>query len=196
LDEARRLAGYHLVSRPTDGLDAGQMASATVESAGESLTDGFVAPLLCYLIFVLAGAYAYRAISTADAMFGFREGPLEYFGKISARLDDIANWIPSRVAALSIVGAAAIVREDAPGSWRTLVRDRRRTASPNAGWTMSALAGALGVGLEKPGLYCLGDGPRPRTVDIERGIRVVFAAAMATTAMAIGWLALRRGCRG
>src|SRR5262245_27086690 len=177
LPEARRLVGHHLVSRPTAQLEAAQVASATVESVGENLTDAVVAPLVFYLAFGLAGAYVYRTINTADAMFGYREGDLEYFGKTCARLDDIFNWIPARISALAIVCAAAALREDASGAWETLVRDHRKTASPNAGWTMAALAGALGVSLEKPGSYRLGDGPSAQAADIERGIRIVFAAA-------------------
>ena len=191
LTEARRLVGYHLVSRPTSNLDGGQVASAAIESAAENLTDAFAAPLLSYLLFGLAGAYAYRAVNTADAMFGYRDGDLEYFGKACARLDDILNLIPARIAALSIVGCAVFTGADAGGSWRTMRGDHRRTASPNAGWTMSAMAGALGVVLEKPGAYRLGAGRRPEPGDIARAARLMLWGATGMTVAALGWLLLR-----
>jgi adenosylcobinamide-phosphate synthase len=191
LGEARRLVGYHLVSRPTADLDRGQVASAAIESAGENMTDAFAAPLACYLVFGLAGAYIYRTINTADAMFGYREGDLEYFGKVCARMDDLINLIPARIAAVWIVGSAALVGARTGGAWDVMLRDHRRTASPNAGWTMSAMAGALGVALEKPGAYRLGAGREPGPADIDRGVRLVLAAASSMTVAAAGWLLLR-----
>jgi adenosylcobinamide-phosphate synthase len=175
---ARRAVGYHLVSRPTAELDAGQVASAAVESVAENLTDSLVAPALCFLAGGLAAASFYRAINTADAMFGYREGALEYFGKVAARLDDLVNLIPARLAGLSVVAGAALTGESATGAFRALRRDRGRTASPNAGWTMSAMAGALGVTLEKPQTYRLGDGHPPGVRDIERALRVLRAAVI------------------
>jgi adenosylcobinamide-phosphate synthase len=189
--EARRLVGYHLVSRPTANLDEGQVASATVESAAENLTDAFVAPLVCYLALGLGGAFVYRAVNTADAMVGYRDGMLEYFGKASARLDDLLNVIPARIAGVAIVAAAALAGEDPRGAWQAMGRDRGRTASPNAGWTMSAMAGALGVTLEKPGAYRLGGGPLPDSGHIARSARVVLVAALGLVATMVGLLAVR-----
>ena len=191
LAEARRLVGYHLVSRPTAGLDARLVTSATIESAAENLTDAFIAPLAWYLVFGLAGAYVYRAVNTADAMLGYREGALEYFGKASARLDDLLNFVPARLAALAIVVSAGLIGEDARGAWRTMLRDHGRTASPNAGWTMSAMAGALGVSLEKPGAYRLGAGALPQPRDVARGIRVVIVSALGTVGLMVGLLLFR-----
>ena len=175
---ARRAVGYHLVSRPTADLDADHVASAAVESVAENLTDSLVAPALCFLAGGLAAASFYRVINTADAMFGYREGALEYFGKVAARLDDLMNLIPARLAGLGVVAGAALARESASGAFTALRRDRRRTASPNAGWTMSAMAGALGVTLEKPGAYRLGAGHPPSAGDIERSLRVLYAAVI------------------
>jgi adenosylcobinamide-phosphate synthase len=181
------------VSRPTSELDAGQVASATVESVAENLTDGLVAPALFFLMGGLAGAAVYRAVNTADAMIGYRDGPLEYFGKLAARLDDIFNLIPARLAALSLVTGALAVRESAGGALAALLRDRRRTASPNAGWTMAAMAGALGVRLEKPGAYRLGAGDLPGVDDVDRSLRVLAAAVSVSFAVLIAaYLAMRR----
>src|SRR5437867_1398029 len=127
----RRSAGAHLVRRPTAELDTGRVASATIESAAENLTDSLVAPALFFLAGGLAGAAVYRVVNTADAMFGYRTGPLEYFGKIAARLDDLLNLIPARLAGLSLVAGAALVAEKGRGALACLRRDRRRTASPN-----------------------------------------------------------------
>ncbi len=174
---ARRAVGYHLVSRPTADLDGGQVASATVESVAENLTDGLVAPALCFLFAGgLAGAAVYRVVNTADAMFGYRVGCLEYFGKVAARLDDLFNLLPARLAGLGLVAGAALAGASGPGALACLRRDRVRTASPNAGWTMAAMAGALGVVLEKPGAYRLGEGALPVAADIERSLRVLAAA--------------------
>ncbi len=182
---ARRAVGYHLVSRPTEELDEGHVASATIESVAENLTDSLVAPALWFLAGGLAGAAVYRVINTADAMFGYRVGPLEYFGKVAARLDDLLNLIPARLAGLSVVAAAALAGESAGGAFAALRRDRRRTASPNAGWTMSAMAGALGVLLEKPGAYRLGAGNLPVFRDIERSLRVLGAAVVVSLVVLI-----------
>ncbi len=178
LDEARAFVGRDLVSRPTAGLDAGHLASATIESVAENLTDSFLAPACCFLVGGLPGAAAYRAINTADAMFGYREGALEHFGKVAARLDDLLNLLPARLAGSAIVAGAALAREGARHALAVLRSDRGRTASPNAGWTMAAMAGALGVTLEKPGAYRLGDGPPPGARDIARSIRVLVAASV------------------
>jgi adenosylcobinamide-phosphate synthase len=177
LEGARRHVGRHLVSRPTDALGPHQVASATVESLAENLTDSLVAPIFFYLVFGLQGAWAYRVINTADAMLGYRGGGLEYLGKAAASLDDLLNLIPARLAGLGIVAGAFFARE-APGrAWRVMWRDHALTSSPNAGWTMSAMAGALGVVLEKPGSYQLGDGAPPAIESIDRAMGVMIWAA-------------------
>jgi adenosylcobinamide-phosphate synthase len=185
LTAARRAVGYHLVSRPTADLDEGHVASAAVESVAENLTDSVVAPALFFLAGGLAGAAVYRVVNTADAMFGYRVGPLEYFGKVAARLDDVLNLIPARLAGLSLVVAAGLVGEGGGRALAALRRDRRRPASPNAGWTMAAMAGALGVALEKPGAYRLGSGGLPGSEQIERSLRVFAAAVCVSLAVLI-----------
>jgi adenosylcobinamide-phosphate synthase len=147
----------------------------------ENLTDALVAPVLFYLALGVPGALAYRALNTADTMLGYREGALEYFGKLAARLDDLANLVPARLSALAIVTAA---RSPTRAAWSVMARDHARTASPNAGWTMAAMAGALGVTLEKPTAYRLGHGRPPQPADIERSIHLFWRAA--TVALATG----------
>jgi adenosylcobinamide-phosphate synthase len=177
LDAARAAVGLHLVSRPTATLAPEEVASAGVESVAENLTDTFVAPVCLYLVFGLPGAAAYRAVNTADAMIGYREGAFEWFGKVAARLDDALNFVPARAAALGLVGGAVLAREDARGAWRVLRRDGALTASPNAGRTMAAMAGALGLTLAKRGAYRLGDGRPPGASDVARAVRVFAWAA-------------------
>lgn len=187
---ARALVGRHLVSRPTAALGAGQVASATVESVAENLTDSVVAPLAFYLAFGLAGAAVYRAVNTADAMVGYREGALEHFGKAAARLDDVLSFLPARLAGYAIVAGALGAGASAARALAVMRRDRAATASPNAGWTMAAMAGALGVTLEKSGAYRLGDGAPPVAADIARALRVLFTATALSlvTLLGITWI--------
>jgi len=180
IEAARELVAFHLVSRPTATLGPDEVASAAVESLAENLTDALVAPVCFYLVFGLPGAAAYRAINTADAMLGYRDGALEWFGKLAARLDDVLNFVPARLAALGLVVGSAAAGEDARGAARVLRRDGARTASPNAGRTMAAMAGALGLTLAKRGAYRLGDGRPPTADDVGRAIRVVGWAAALT----------------
>ncbi len=175
--EARRLVSWHLVSRDTSRLETPGLAAATIESVAESASDGIMAPLLAYAVFGLPGALAYRFANTADSMLGYRDEAREWLGKIPARLDDALNLIPARFTALLLTLGSALVGESAQGAWRIWWRDRGKTASPNAGHPMSAMAGALEVELEKVDHYRLGAGQRPPTAgDIGRAVRVMRAA--------------------
>jgi adenosylcobinamide-phosphate synthase len=179
LDAARDRLACHLVSRPTAELDAGEVASATIESLAENLTDSWIAPVFFFLLGGLPVAWAYRVVNTADAMIGYRDGELEYLGKCAARLDDVLNFVPARLATLSLIAAAGLAGQSTSGAWRTVRRDGARTASPNAGLAMAAMAGALGVRLSKRGHYTLGAGPAPDLEAIGRAMRVsAWAAAL------------------
>ena len=199
LEGARRVVAWHLVSRETADLDRGAVASAAVESLAENLTDGFVAPVCFYVLGVLMGgvgaglalAWAYRAVNTADAMIGYRRDELEYLGRATARADDLLNYLPARLAAWAVVAGAWLARQSAVGAARAWRRDGGRTASPNAGQTMAAMAGALGVSLEKAGHYRLGAGPPPDPETIDRAMRVERWAAALSLALALLALAAR-----
>ena len=199
LEGARRVVAWHLVSRETADLDRGAVASAAVESLAENLTDGFVAPVCFYVLGVLMGgvgaglalAWAYRAVNTADAMIGYRRDELEYLGRATARADDLLNYLPARLAALAVVAGAWLARQSAVGAARAWRRDGGRTESPNAGQTMAAMAGALGVSLEKAGHYRLGEGPPPDPETIDRAMRVERWAAALCLALALLALAAR-----
>jgi adenosylcobinamide-phosphate synthase len=198
-DLAAARAGLRsLVSRDPSGLDAPLVAAAAVESLAENLGDSIVAPFLAWALGGLPGAVAYRAVNTLDAMIGYR-GRYEWLGKGAARLDDALNLVPARLAALLLVAAALVAGEDPRGALATARRDARLTASPNAGWTMAAMAGALGVELEKVGHYRLGAGGAPcDATTIARADRLVTIAAGGAAALALGLrLALaRRGSGG
>ncbi len=167
-----------LVSRDVSALSTDQAIAATVESVSENTTDSFVGPWLAFALFGLPGAFAYRAINTLDSMVGYR-GEYEYLGKAAARLDDLVNLVPARLTALLLAGGSALLPgQRAAGAWRIMLRDHSRTASPNAGWTMSGMAGALGVELEKEGQYRLGDATRPlEPADISRAVHSMYFIA-------------------
>jgi adenosylcobinamide-phosphate synthase len=170
-----------LVSRDTSTLPAPLLASAAIESVAENIPDSVVAPLLYYGLWGLSGAVAYRVINTLDAMVGYHDQRYEHLGKAAARLDDVVNLIPARLSSLLLLAAAPVAGGSFAGAWLALRRDHGATASPNAGWPMSAAAGALGVKLEKVGHYRLnGDGRSPTAADVGR------AGALARAALALG----------
>lgn len=205
LEDARR-AVHRIVGRDVERLDRRGVARAAVESVAESFSDGFMAPLLYLLAGGPALALWYKAVNTQDSMIGYRSERYLWFGRVAARLDDVANWIPARLSGLLIV-AAAFVCGLGPGAgeaegalpagergraacarraWRVWRRDRRRHASPNAGQTEAAMAGALGVELAGPAWYfgerydkpTIGDALRDAgPADIARANRLVWAAA-------------------
>jgi adenosylcobinamide-phosphate synthase len=170
-----------LCSRDASGLEAPELIAATIESVAENMADSFVAPLLWFALFGLPGAVFYRAVNTMDAMVGYH-GRFEWLGKPAARLDDVMNLVPSRVTAWLLIAGGALAGFDARRASRVLARDGARTASPNAGRPMAAMAGLLGVELSKAGHYRLGDAIQPLEArQIDRASRVtLIAAALAT----------------
>ncbi len=179
LAEARRLLAWHLVSRDTSALSPAEVAGAAIESLAENLGDGVVAPLLAFRAGGLPAAYLHRFANTADAMLGYRTPELEWFGKAPARADDALNWVPARVSALLVCLAAPAGGGSPREAARLALRDAGRTTSPNAGWPMAAMAGALGVRLDKRGVYVLNDAGRaPGADDLARARRIVVAAGV------------------
>ena len=185
LKRARELLSWHLVSRDTSRLSASNVAAAAIESVSENFNDGFVAPLFWYKAGGLPAAYVFRFVNTADAMIGYRTPDLEWYGKTAAHVDDLLAFVPARLAAALIAAAAPLVDESAGGALRRVVLDAENTSSPNAGWPMSAMAGALGVRLEKVDHYVLNrDARAPEPSDIRRARRIVFAASGLATLLA------------
>lgn len=178
LAEARRLLSYHLVSRDTSELSEDEVAGAAIESLAENLTDGVLSPLSYFLVFGLPGAFIFRFVNTADSMIAYRDPEREYIGKAAAWADTALNFLPARLAALALCAGAFLAGEDGRNAFKTMLKYRSRTASLNAGWTMSAAAGALGVTLEKRGCYALDGGKgRKDQAAVRRARRVAAAAA-------------------
>jgi len=169
-----RLALQSLVSRDRSHLTGELAAAAAIESLAENVSDSVVAPLFYYALFGLPGAALYRLCNTLDSMIGYR-GHYEYLGKVSARLDDILNLLPSRLTALLIIGLAPLFGGKRQSAWRIWRRDAGKTASPNAGHPMSAVAGALEIQLVKVGHYTLGNNEKVVSpADIKRAERMVW----------------------
>jgi adenosylcobinamide-phosphate synthase len=186
-----RAALRSLVSRDPSTLSPALVAAAAVESVAENTSDSLVAPLCWFLVGGVPAALAYRAVNTLDAMIGYR-GETEWLGKAAARLDDVANLVPARVTAALLVVASALVGAAPARALKVWLRDGGRTASPNAGRPMAAMAGALGVQLEKVGHYRLGDeGALPGAGEIARAITLMNVAAglAAVAAAAIVYVA-------
>ncbi|MFS0884426.1 cobalamin biosynthesis protein [Aeromicrobium sp. 179-A 4D2 NHS] len=190
---AARLQVTHLVGRDPSGLDGAGVARAAVESLAENTSDAVVAPLLWGAALGVPGLVGYRAINTLDAMVGHRSPRYERFGWASARVDDAANLVPSRVSAALAAGLAPTVGgrpRDALRAWR---RDARRHPSPNAGPVEAAFAGALGVTLGGINDYAgriedrarMGDGPAPVVADLPRATRLATAVAWAAAGLSV-----------
>jgi adenosylcobinamide-phosphate synthase len=192
-NEARRLLAWHLVSRDTTSLDTPRIAAAAIESVAENCSDGVIAPLFYYAWAGLPGALSYRWLNTVDSLWGYRDPGREWLGKAGARGDDVANWLPARLTALLLIAAASLTGQ-AGQAWRIWRRDANLTASPNAGQPMSAMAGALGVELEKVGQYRLGAGlPLPQAAAIRHAVNLMRAAVVLGMALSgfVLWTALR-----
>lgn len=186
LAEARRLLSWHLVSRDTAELSSNEVAAAAIESLAENLSDSVIAPLFWYLAAGLPGLAAYRMSNTFDAMWGYRNQRFEYLGKVAARCDDALNLIPARLTAMLLWLVAHGQRQP---TWQVAWRDHGNTASPNAGWPMAAMAGALDTQLIKIEHYTLGDGPTqpdPALIQsarqLARRVIVVIVAGLAIAA--------------
>ena len=187
-----RKAVSRIVGRDTAELTAEGVTKAAVETVAENASDGVIAPLLYMLIGGAPLALTYKAINTMDSMLGYKNEKYLYFGRVPAKLDDAANYLPSRLAALLWVAAAAFTHNDAKGAWKIWRRDRRNHASPNSAQTESACAGALGVQLAGPAYYfgqyypklTIGDALRPiEPEDILRANQMMYVAS----SFALAW---------
>jgi len=171
--EAGRKQIAMLVGRDTEHLSEEQVIKAAVETVAENASDGVIAPMLFMLLFGAVGGFFYKAVNTMDSMVGYKNDRYLFFGRAAARLDDAANFIPSRLSALAMIAVSPILRLDGRNALRIFLRDRRKHASPNSAQTESVAAGALHVELAGPASYfgkvvekpTIGDPDRP----IERG---------------------------
>ena len=154
-----------IVRRETKNLDEQHVLSGTIECISESTVDGIVSPLFFYSFFGPAGAFIYRVINTLDSMVGYFDNYYKDIGYMSARLDTVANYLPARITALLMVISASIIGADWKNSMQILQRDHNKTLSPNAGYPMATMAGALRIKLEKIGHYSLGEGYEDTTIE-------------------------------
>lgn len=183
---AARKAVARIVGRDTQNLTAEGVTKAAVETVAENASDGVIAPLLYMLLGGAPLALTYKAINTMDSMLGYKNQKYLYFGRAAARLDDVANYLPSRLAGLLWVAAATLTGSSARGAWKIWRRDRRNHASPNSAQTESACAGSLGIQLAGPASYFgkrlekpyIGDATREiEPEDILRTNRIMITAS-------------------
>lgn len=168
-----------IVGRDTAQLDETGIATAATESLAESFCDGVIAPAFWFLVAGLPGLFIYKTVNTADSLIGHRDERHRAFGWAAARMDDVMNLVPARIAGLLL--CLARLR-----GFGIMWRDAGRHASPNAGWSEAAMAGVLGVQLGGPVSYggeptwraTLGDGPKPRANDLRDALRVYITACL------------------
>ena len=188
LPGARRAVSM-IVGRDTENLTAEGVTRAAVETVAENTSDGVTAPLF---FLILGGAplgFLYKAVNTMDSMLGYKNEKYLYFGRVPAKMDDLFNYIPARITAVLMTGAAFLTGLDGKNAWRIYLRDRRKHASPNAAQTEAVCAGALRVRLAGDAVYFgkvyrkeyIGDDIRPvESEDIKRTGRLMYVTALLT----------------
>ena len=198
---AAREAVSHLVGRDPAYLDEHGVGRAGIESLAENFSDGVVAPVFWYVLFGFPGLLVYKTVNTMDSMIGYRTERYRAFGMTAARLDDVLNLIPARLAGLFIaLGAAFSPKANPARSLVTMWRDASRHTSPNAGWPEAAMAGALGLALAGPRKYArhvqtdpwIGAGTAQATAnDMERAL-YLFVVACLINALIVAVIAMYR----
>lgn len=201
LEKARKAVSM-IVGRDTERLTEEGVAKAAVETVAENSSDGVVAPLIFLAVGGPVLGFFYKSVNTLDSMVGYKNDRYLYFGRFSAKLDDVLNFIPARISGLLLVTESPLAGLDVKGAWRIFKRDRKNHASPNSAQTEAAAAGALGVQLAGDAWYfgklykkpTIGDALRPVGYeDIRRVNRLMYAAvclALALAAAAAGILEL------
>ncbi len=193
----------HIVGRDPDSLDEHDVARAAIESLAENFSDGVVAPVVWFLVLGLPGICAYKAINTLDSMIGHRSERYRAFGWAAARLDDLVNLVPARLAGLLVAIAGAVMpRASGRDALRIMLRDARKHRSPNAGWPEAAMAGALDLSLAGPRRYgaelvedpWLGEGSEDAgSADIRRALGLFIVACVVEAALIAALVLLRGG---
>jgi adenosylcobinamide-phosphate synthase len=199
LAKARRAVAM-IVGRETDSLDENGVARAVVETVAENLVDGILAPLFWAALGGAPLALAYKMTNTLDSMIGYKNERYRSFGKVAARMDDAANWLPAHLSPPLIGLAAALLNQSGRRAWRLARREGHRHSSPNAGWPEAAFAGALNVRLGGSSRYhgrwvdkpTIGRGRRAVTADdIPRAVDLMWLSAVLGVLLAVGvrWVA-------
>ena len=196
LETARKMVA-RIVGRDTKTLDEAGVARAAVETVAENTSDGVIAPLFYLALGGPVLGCFYKAVNTMDSMIGYKNDKYIEFGRVAAKLDDVVNFIPARLAALELIIAALLCGFDAKNALRIWRRDRHNHASPNSAQTESVVAGALGLRLAGPAYYFgklldkpyIGDELREiEPEDIRRAQKMMFAAAGVMLVIAIAAL--------
>ena len=197
--EGARRAVSMIVGRDTEVLDEKGIIRAAVETVAENTSDGVTAPLMYMGVGGAVLGYFYKAVNTMDSMIGYRNEKYADIGRFAAKLDDVLNFIPSRLTALAMIVSAYVLKLDGKGAYRIWKRDRRKHASPNSAQTESACAGALDVRLAGDAYYFgelhkkeyIGDEVREiENDDICRANRLMFASSALVFAAAAAVRAL------
>lgn len=198
--DGARHAVSMIVGRDTSVLDETGITKAAIETVAENSSDGVVAPLLFLVCFGIPGGFFYKSVNTMDSMIGYRNEKYLHFGTAAARMDDVVNYLPSRIAALAMILAAFLLPGfDGRNAFRIWKRDRRKHASPNSAQTESACAGALHIQLAGDAVYfgkkvkkpTLGDPDRPvETEDIRRANRLLYCMSFLVLAAGISLLGI------
>ena len=157
IDEARANLGM-ITKRKTKDLDKDHVLSGVLESISENTVDGITGPLFYFALFGLPGAFVYRVVNTIDSMIGYKTEMFRNLGWFGANCDNVLNYIPSRLTGLVMVLASMLLGNDWKQSYQILKKDSSKTSSPNAGYPMAALAGALDTRFQKVDHYTIGNG--------------------------------------
>ena len=197
-EEARKAVSM-IVGRDTANLTEEGIAKAAVETVAENTSDGVAAPMLFMALFGAPGGFFYKAVNTMDSMVGYHNETYEYFGKAAARLDDVMNWIPSRLSGLLMTEAAFLLGKkrgfDGKKAWKVFLRDRKNHKSPNSAQTEAVCAGALGLQLAGDAYYfgklvkkpVIGDDRRKiQAGDIRRANQLMYVTAFLTLILSLG----------
>ncbi len=162
-----------IVSRNTKGMDPEHIASSCCETVSENLVDSILSPTFFFGLFGIMGSIMFRCSNLMDAMWGYLNEKYARLGFFPAKFDDVLGWLTSRVSPYFVALAAMILRM----RWREAVpaakAEHTKTPSPNSGWPMTAVSAALGISMEKKGVYVMGAGPMPTTADVQRCMRLV-----------------------
>ncbi|HIJ38495.1 MAG TPA: cobalamin biosynthesis protein CobD [Rhodospirillaceae bacterium] len=193
---AGRIAVAQIVGREPESLDEFGVARAAIESCAENFADGVVAPVFWALLFGLPGILAYKTANTLDSMIGHLSPRYRAFGMVAARLDDVMNLVPARLAGVLLVLAAAFVPGGRPlDGWRVMIRHHGHHRSPNSGWPEAAMAGALGLSLAGPRHYAghqavepwIGDGRTQATpADIRAALSLLVVGCLLNGGLVLG----------
>ncbi len=184
--QGSRYAVSMIVGRDTEKLDEEGVTKAAVETIAENTSDGVIAPMFYMAIGGAALGFFYKSINTMDSMVGYKNDRYLYFGRFAAKLDDVVNFIPARLAALFMIASAYLMKLDGKNAWRIFKRDRKKHASPNSAQTEAVVAGALDIRLAGDAWYfgrlhrkkTIGDALRPvKPTDIIRANRLLYASA-------------------